>query len=43
MDGVHQRVDGRHAFFFRGICEMGIAGGCFRAGMAEKSLDVTKA
>jgi hypothetical protein len=43
MNGVDQLVNSCPAVLFRDFSEMGIAGGCFRSGMAEKGLDVTKA
>ena len=43
MNGVDQLVNGCPAVLFRDLSEMGVTGGCFRPGMAEKGLNVAKA
>jgi len=43
MEGVHQLINSDQAVFFRDIGEMSIPCGCFRTGMAEECLDMTKA
>ncbi len=42
MNGVDQIVDGRHAFFFNDIGNMGITGGRVGICMAKKCLDMSK-
>lgn len=43
MDSIDQIVDGCHAVPFRDAGEMSVTGCCFRAGMAEKGLNMTEA
>ncbi len=43
MNSVDQVVDGRHAVLFCDIGDMGIPCGGVWTGMAEKSLNMTKA
>jgi len=43
MNGVDQIVDGHHAVFFRDSGKMCVTGGGFRAGMAEKGLNMPQA
>ena len=43
LHGVDQFVDGGDAVLFSGVGELGVAGGCGRTGMTEKSLDMAKA
>jgi hypothetical protein len=43
MKGVDHVIDGGHAVFFNGMCEMGVACGRGGACMAEDGLNVTEA
>lgn len=43
MNGIHQIVDGRHAFFFRDIGDMGVSCCRVRVGVTENGLDVAEA
>jgi len=42
MKGVHQIIDGDSAFFFSDTGQVGVTGGCFRPGMAQKGLNMPK-
>ena len=43
MNGVDQIVDDIQTAFLRNTGKMGVAGSCFRSGVAENALDMAKA
>lgn len=43
MNGVDQSVNDIQTAFFRNTGKMGVAGSCFRTGVAENALDMAKA